>query len=50
VSDKSVALFKKCEKVKEIRLQQTKVTAAGFDELKKALPKCRVDWDHGQRA
>jgi len=26
-------------------LQQTKVTVAGIDERKKALPKCRIEWD-----
>ena len=28
-------------------LRKTKVTAAGVDELKKALPKCDVNWDSG---
>jgi hypothetical protein len=28
-------------------LKQTKVTAAKIDELKQALPKCRIEWDGG---
>ncbi len=30
-----------------LNLKNTKVTAAGIDELKKALPKCRIEWDGG---
>ena len=30
-----------------INLQKTKVTAAGIDELKKALPQCKIEWDGG---
>ena len=26
-------------------LRKTKVTAKGIDELKKALPKCKIEWD-----
>jgi len=28
-------------------VQKTKVTAAGIDELKKTLPKCKIEWDGG---
>jgi hypothetical protein len=28
-------------------LQKTKVTAAGIDELKKALPQCTIESDEG---
>jgi hypothetical protein len=28
-------------------VKQTKVTAAKIDELRKALPQCRIEWDGG---
>ena len=28
-------------------LMKQKVTAAGIDELKQALPQCRIEWDGG---
>ena len=28
-------------------LRGTKVTAAGIDDLKKALPPCKIEWDGG---
>jgi hypothetical protein len=28
-------------------LHGTKVTAAGIDRLRKALPKCKIEWDGG---
>jgi len=33
--------------LKNLTLQKTKVTAAEIDELKKALPRCRIEWDGG---
>ncbi len=33
--------------LKRLDLRKTKVTAAKIDELKDALPKCRIEWDGG---
>ena len=30
-----------------LNLQKTKVTPAGIDELKKALPQSKIEWDGG---
>jgi len=30
-----------------LELQKTKGTAAGIEDLKKALPKCVIKWDGG---
>ena len=47
VSDADLACFKDCKNLTELHLQKTKVTAAGVEELKKALPKCKIAWDGG---
>jgi hypothetical protein len=31
----------------ELRLDTTKVTAMGVEEVAKALPKCEIRWDGG---
>jgi hypothetical protein len=33
--------------LKELYLQKTKVTLAGIEELRKALPQCKIEWDGG---
>ncbi len=45
VSDKGLAHFNDCKNLTVLRLQKTKVTAAKIEELKKALPKCKIEWD-----
>jgi hypothetical protein len=30
-----------------LALKKTKVTAAGIDKLKQALPDCKIEWDGG---
>jgi hypothetical protein len=34
-------------KLVDLRLAKTKVTAEKIDELKAALPRCRIEWDGG---
>jgi hypothetical protein len=43
VSDAGLANFKSLKNLTHIQLQKTKVTAAGIDELKKALPQCKIE-------
>jgi eukaryotic-like serine/threonine-protein kinase len=47
VSDAGLAQFKDCQDLIQLLLQRTTVTAKGIDELKRALPKCRIEWDGG---
>jgi len=47
VSDAGLTHFKDCKNLTELLVQKTKVTAAGIDELKKTLPKCKIEWDGG---
>jgi eukaryotic-like serine/threonine-protein kinase len=47
VSDKALAQFKECKDLVELLLKGTKVSAAGIDELRTALPQCRIEWDGG---
>jgi len=47
VSDAGLAPFKDCKTLTHITLQRTKVTAAQIEELKKALPNCKIEWDGG---
>ena len=47
VSDAGLAHFKDCKNLTHLGLQKTKVTAAKIEELKKALPKCKIEWDGG---
>jgi hypothetical protein len=48
VGDAGLAPFKDCKNLTQLGLHKTKVTAAGIDELKKALPRCRIEWDGGK--
>ena len=45
VSDAGLANFKDCKNLTHLDLRKTKVTADGIEDLKKALPKCGIDWD-----
>ena len=45
VSDVGLALFKERKSLTHVTLQKTKVTAALIDELRKALPQCKIEWD-----
>jgi hypothetical protein len=40
-------LLAKLLKLEKLDVQQTKITAAGIEALRKALPKCRIEWDGG---
>jgi hypothetical protein len=33
-----------------LAVKKTKVTAAGIDDVRKALPKCLIEWDGGKVA
>ena len=39
--------FKECKNLTRLHLQKTKVTAAKFEELKKAFPMCKIESDYG---
>jgi eukaryotic-like serine/threonine-protein kinase len=45
VTDSSLAQLKDCTNLTDLILLKTKVTAAGVDDLKRALPKCDANWD-----
>jgi hypothetical protein len=45
VTDTGLALFKDSHSLTQLDLQQTQVTAAKVEELRKALPKCKIRWD-----
>ncbi len=47
VSDAGLAYLKGFTNLTLLYLRKTKVTAAGIDELTKALPKCKIGWDGG---
>jgi hypothetical protein len=47
MSDAGLAYFKDCKNLAQLYVQKTKVTAAKIEELKKALPRCRIEWDGG---
>ena len=47
MGDAGLAPFKDCKNLTQLGLQKTKVTAAGIEELRKALPQCRIVWDGG---
>jgi serine/threonine protein kinase len=47
VSDAGVDTLQECGSLVELVLYRTRVTAAGIDRLKKALPRCRIEWDEG---
>ena len=39
-----------CDKLRTLKLQGTKVTAAGVAALQKALPECKIEWDDPAKA
>ncbi len=47
VGDVGLAYFKDCKDLNTLNVRETKVSAAGIEALKKALPKCRIEWDGG---
>jgi len=47
VSDLGLAHLKGCNNLTYLGVRETKVTAAKIEELKKALPKCKLEWDGG---
>jgi serine/threonine protein kinase/Leucine-rich repeat (LRR) protein len=47
VTDDGLTPFLDCKKLTLLKVKQTKVTAAKIDELRKALPQCRIEWDGG---
>jgi hypothetical protein len=47
-SDAGLAhVFRDCNNLTLLQLQKTKVSAAKIDELKKALPRCKIEWNGG---
>ncbi len=47
VTDQGVARFKECQGLRILFLPGSKVTAAGINDLKAALPRCRIEWTGG---
>jgi hypothetical protein len=47
IDDKSVPALSRLKGLRTLAVRQTKITPAGFEHLKKALPKCRIESDHG---
>ncbi|MBC7854586.1 MAG: protein kinase [Pirellulaceae bacterium] len=47
LSDAGLAHLVDCKKLTHLTLTKTEVTTAGIDELKKALPKCKIEWAGG---
>lgn len=47
VGDKGLTHLKGCRNLQSLGLKGTKVTAAGIDELKNALPNCQIEWNEG---
>jgi hypothetical protein len=45
VGDVGKAHLKDCQALTHLMLDHTTVTAAQVEELKKALPKCKIEWD-----
>ncbi|EAQ81274.1 serine/threonine-protein kinase [Blastopirellula marina] len=45
VTDAGVLPFKHCSKLEELSLATTNVTAAAVEELRAALPNCKITWD-----
>jgi hypothetical protein len=44
VSDNGLVHFKNCENLASLWLQRTKVTREKIEELRKVLPKCKIEW------
>ncbi|MCE9567745.1 MAG: protein kinase [Planctomycetes bacterium] len=47
VSDAAVPILKQFPDLKQLSLLKSKTTAEGIEQLKKALPLCRIEWDGG---
>jgi serine/threonine protein kinase len=47
VTDAGLARLKDCKNLTELAVKKTKVTALGIDELRKNLPRCKIEWDGG---
>ena len=47
VTDAGLAPFKDYKDLHRLTVKQTKVTAKLIDEFRKALPKCKIEWDGG---
>ncbi len=46
-SDDALPLLKQFKSLKFLYLQESAITAAGIDGLKKSLPECRIEWNKG---
>lgn len=49
VDDAGLDHFKGCRYLRNLDLEQTKVSAAKILEMKRALPNCKIDWDGDNR-
>jgi hypothetical protein len=47
ITDKGIGQLSKLKELQFLNVTQTALTAAGIDELHKALPKCEISWDGG---
>jgi len=47
VTDSGVAQLKNCKELISLKLKETVVTPKTIDELQKALPLCKIEWDGG---
>ena len=45
VDDVAIASFSTMTKLASLKLNGTRVTAAGVEALQKALPDCKISWD-----
>lgn len=47
LSDAGLVHLKDCKNLRELRVKKTMVTAGMIEELHKALPQCRIQWEGG---
>jgi len=47
IGDAGLAHLQGHANLKRVHLLKTKVTANGIEALKKALPKCKIEWEGG---
>jgi serine/threonine protein kinase/formylglycine-generating enzyme required for sulfatase activity/uncharacterized membrane protein len=47
VTDAGLAHFENCKNLIVLVLTKTKVTVAKIEQLKRALPRCKIEWDDG---
>jgi hypothetical protein len=47
IADGSVSALSTLSRLSNLDIIKTAITPAGFEQLKKALPKCRIESDHG---